>query len=105
MRSSCYDHPAPVDFRGWGNCRAFPNVVAFDFDVVGWEDKAGDRHRGKPADINDTYGQLVHAYDPETGEQHHFWAFIGGILPGWDWEDWVDLIETLIEMYGTAVWQ
>lgn len=75
--------------------------MAFDFDVIGWEDRNGDRHEGKPSDINDVYGEFVHAFDSATGEHKHFWAFVYDSFE--EWEEWLDYIEQLIEGYGLSV--
>lgn len=72
--------------------------MAFDFDVVGWEDFDGDRHDGKPSDLDDTYGVKVYAEDEETGQVEAFWAFV--VSPFEDWTEWLDYIGTLMSMYG-----
>ncbi|MDE2101944.1 MAG: hypothetical protein KGL39_32155 [Patescibacteria group bacterium] len=74
--------------------------MPYQFDVVGWEDFDGNRHDGMPSDLSDVYGQLVHAYDPSTGESEHFWAFVPA--PFEDWDDWYDYIDSLMDMYGLA---
>lgn len=93
-----------IGFTGWGccrRCRTLTLSLAFDFDTVAWEDYDGVRHAGKPSDLSDTYGLQVHAYDPETGESHHFWAFVGG--PFEDWTEWLDYIGSLMEMHGMSL--
>lgn len=87
--------------------------MAFDFDVIGWEDYEGNRHiatkaelevnpdAGKPTDITDTYGVYVHAYDPETGEHQYFWTFSYYDLD--EWEDWLDQIGEAMDMCGMEV--
>lgn len=72
--------------------------MPYSFDVVGWEDYDGNRHEGKPSDISATWGELVHAYDPATGADEFFWAFVPYTLD--DWDDWYEYIEALLEMYG-----
>lgn len=76
------------------------------FDVLGWEDDGGNRHLPDengtpdvPQDLDDTFGIFVHVYDTDDDEYHHyFWAFSGS--PYEDWDDWWDLIEEMMDMYG-----
>lgn len=72
--------------------------MAWDFEVVGYEDFDGDRHEGKPSDLSDTWGCLVHCYDSETGQHDYFWAFVPDTFD--EWEDWLDYIEGLMGGYG-----
>lgn len=41
---------------------------------------------------------LVHTWDTETGQEDYFWDFT--LYPFTDWDQWDDLIESHIEMYG-----
>lgn len=76
--------------------------MPYEFESVGWEDESGERWAGRPdaSDLGDTYGILVHAYDPETGEHEYFWSFIPEPFESWD--DWWDYISDLMDMYGMA---
>lgn len=75
--------------------------VAYQYDVVGWEDYDGNRHEGAPSDPDATWGQLIHAYDPATGDSHHFWAFVPETFD--DWDQWADYVDGLMDMYGMAL--
>lgn len=75
--------------------------MAFDFEVERWQAEDFAFHDGKPTDINDTYGVLVHAVDQTTGEFHYFWAFTYD--PFDTWEDWLDYIESMMDMYELPV--
>lgn len=75
--------------------------MAFDFEVVEWEDGNGERHSGKPSDLSDTYGVKVFAYDDETGETHTFWRFIPS--PYDSWTQWLDHIGINMEEHGMAL--
>lgn len=69
------------------------------FTVTGWEDYEGERHRGTPSELDDTYGVRVHVTDPSDPEFHQFfWAFVGG--PFESWEEWYVYIGALMDMYG-----
>ena len=71
--------------------------MPYVYDVVAWEDDSGDRHGGPPDDLDDTFGCLVHVYDPEDPEdENYFWAFIGDAFE--NWLEWEVYIETLIEI-------
>ena len=72
--------------------------MPFEFEAQGWEDESGNRHRGKPSDTSDTFGMFVHAYDPKSGEDHHFWAFV--YQPFDSWEDWLVYVGALMQMHG-----
>lgn len=70
------------------------------YDVEGWEDSDGNRHRGQPTDPEDTFGEFIHVYDPDTGEEHHFWAFTRYPL---DWDEWDDYIYDLCSQHGISL--
>lgn len=75
--------------------------MAFQFETEAWEDDDGNRHRGKPSDVDAVYGMFIHAHDPKTGEDHHFWAFVYDSFD--DWDQWILYIGALMEMHGMAL--
>ena len=75
--------------------------MAFGYNVVGWEDTDGNRHDGMPSSPAGVYGQLIHAYDPATGQDEFFWAFVPEDFE--DWDTWWIYIEGLMDMYGLSV--
>ena len=74
--------------------------MAYEHEVVGWEDYDGGRHPGPPSDVTESWGMLVHAYDPATGASEHFWAFVPYTFD--DWDQWEDYIDSMMDMYGLA---
>ncbi len=76
--------------------------MPYEYEALGYENRAGDRVEGRPSDINDTFSVFVHAWDPDNPEdQRHFWAHIPGITEGWNWDSWDAYIQALID-YGTG---
>lgn len=82
--------------------------MAYQFDVVGWEDWDYNQHWGKPADsdLPNVGGMFVHVYDPETGDSSYHWHYIE--LPDdpnvyWNWDNWYDMITGIEEDHGFAM--
>lgn len=68
---------------------------------MGYEDEQHVRHEGRPDDLTDTYGVLVHAYDFDTNEEDYFWAWAPGPFDTWD--EWIEYVYTLMGMYGMSL--
>lgn len=79
--------------------------MAYDFVVHAWQDFSGIEGEKvhwsppNPDNLDNVHGVLVEAYDEtQEGESHFFWAFT--LYAYEDWEQWLDHIGLMIEMYG-----
>lgn len=75
--------------------------MAWDFEVIGYEDKAGDMWEGKPTDISDTFGVKVHGFNDTTGEHNYLWMFTGEAYR--DWDSWYLYIELMLDGHGMSL--
>jgi len=77
--------------------------VAYQFEVLGWEDWEGDQHWGVPldTDLPEVAGTFSRFWDEDTGDEHHQWVYID--YPYDDWDDWWDLIAGAIEDHGYSL--
>jgi hypothetical protein len=86
--------------------------MAYVYESVGWSDWNGrnwkiptdlsnpqEGERGLPARASTAQRILVHAFDPKNPEdQRHFWAPTPVRIRTWD--EWDDLIDEYMDMYG-----
>jgi hypothetical protein len=78
--------------------------MAYQFEVVGWEDFAGDRHASIPldTDLPDVAGLFSRFWDDETGDaEHYHWIFTD--YPFDSWDDWWDVIAGSMGDHGYAM--
>ena len=76
--------------------------MAHQFDVEGWADFDGERHTGKPSDVDDTMGIFVHVTDTVTGDNHYFWAWVPGLVFD-SWDEWFEHIQNLMSVHFGAL--
>jgi hypothetical protein len=77
--------------------------MAYEFEVIGWEDWAGDVHEGTPleSDLPEVAGTFSHFWDNETGDSHYHWVYLDDDAQSWD--EWWDAIEGSMEDHGYSV--
>jgi hypothetical protein len=87
---------------GWGDGVTGGHllVVAYEFEVLGWEDWDGNVYDQPPldTDLPDVAGTFSMFWDPETGDSHAHWVYSDEVVR--DWDDWWDMIEGSMEDYG-----
>lgn len=86
--------------------------MSYAFDVEGWEDFRGNRHRGGPPSPESAHGVFVHLTNPDDrDDQHRFWAwgyFAPKRQPGETrldhelrgWVEWWLYVAGLMHMHG-----
>jgi hypothetical protein len=88
---------------GWGKLLTSGFSLAYNFDVVAWQDWQGDRHGGLPGRPQDAKGLkvLVTGSGEDTGDVHQFWTYnLSRKNSFQDWSEWWVLIGSLMVGHG-----
>lgn len=77
--------------------------MAFEYEVIGWQDFSDEPRRidGMPDDLSQVASVLVVSWDEETGQEEYWW--VHSYAPFDDWDQWNNLIEDHMDMYGLDI--
>lgn len=78
--------------------------MPLNWETRGWEDKAGDAHRGDPhannEPLDNVFGLFIHFYGTQDGQEIDEWKWMRSIMEFDTWDEWYAFVDDMADMYG-----